>query len=121
MNAYLFAIRLMIALFLGALVGAERQWRQRTAGLRTNCLVAMGAAMVVMVGGTVMGAVFVGILLNGLTMLNAPYYAQDFVKDKAPDVAEFISKNVRKPAAAATARKPAARKSPTTRSTTPKS
>jgi simple sugar transport system permease protein len=32
------------------------------------------------VGGTVMGAVFVGILLNGLTMLNAPYYAQDFVK-----------------------------------------
>ena len=33
------------------------------------------------VGGTVMGAVFVGILLNGLTMLNAPYYAQDFAKD----------------------------------------
>lgn len=32
------------------------------------------------VGGTVMGAVFVGILLNGLTMLNAPYYTQDFVK-----------------------------------------
>jgi simple sugar transport system permease protein len=32
------------------------------------------------VGGTVMGAIFVGILLNGLTMLNAPYYAQDFVK-----------------------------------------
>jgi hypothetical protein len=47
--------------------------------------------------------------------------AQDFVKDKVPDVAEFISKNVRKPAAAATARKPAASKSPTTRSTTPKS
>jgi hypothetical protein len=47
--------------------------------------------------------------------------AQGFVKDKAPDVAEFISKNVRKPAAAATAKKPAARKSTTTRSTTPKS
>ena len=30
--------------------------------------------------GTVAGAVFVGVLLNGLTMLNAPYYAQDFVK-----------------------------------------
>ena len=55
MNAYLFAIRLMIALFLGALVGAERQWRQRTAGLRTNCLVAMGAAMFVMVGGLIGG------------------------------------------------------------------
>ena len=30
--------------------------------------------------GTIVGAVFVGVLLNGLTMLNAPYYAQDFVK-----------------------------------------
>jgi hypothetical protein len=47
--------------------------------------------------------------------------AQEFVKDKAPDVAEFLSKNVAKPAAASTAKKPAARKAPTTRSTTPKS
>lgn len=30
--------------------------------------------------GTVVGAVFVGVLLNGLTMLNAPYYLQDFIK-----------------------------------------
>jgi simple sugar transport system permease protein len=30
--------------------------------------------------GTAVGAVFVGVLLNGLTMLNAPYYLQDFVK-----------------------------------------
>ncbi|MEZ2126619.1 MULTISPECIES: ABC transporter permease [unclassified Sinorhizobium] len=30
--------------------------------------------------GTIVGAVFVGMLLNGLTMLNAPYYTQDFVK-----------------------------------------
>ncbi|NRP20896.1 Ribose import permease protein RbsC [Ensifer adhaerens] len=30
--------------------------------------------------GTIVGAVFVGLLLNGLTMLNAPYYTQDFVK-----------------------------------------
>jgi simple sugar transport system permease protein len=30
--------------------------------------------------GTVVGAIFVGVLLNGLTMLNAPYYTQDFVK-----------------------------------------
>ncbi|AYG69454.1 MULTISPECIES: ABC transporter permease [unclassified Rhizobium] len=30
--------------------------------------------------GTTIGAVFVGILLNGLTMLNAPYYTQDFIK-----------------------------------------
>ncbi|KVN39966.1 sugar ABC transporter permease [Burkholderia pyrrocinia] len=30
--------------------------------------------------GTVVGAVFVGVLLNGMTMLNAPYYMQDFIK-----------------------------------------
>lgn len=34
-----------VAAFLfGALIGAERQYRQRTAGLRTNVLVAVGAA-----------------------------------------------------------------------------
>lgn len=30
--------------------------------------------------GTLVGAVFVGVLLNGLTMLNVPYYTQDFIK-----------------------------------------
>ncbi len=30
--------------------------------------------------GTLVGALLVATLLNGLTMLNAPYYAQDFVK-----------------------------------------
>jgi putative Mg2+ transporter-C (MgtC) family protein len=33
-----------LALILGALIGAERQYRQRTAGLRTNALVALGAS-----------------------------------------------------------------------------
>jgi putative Mg2+ transporter-C (MgtC) family protein len=40
-----FAGRAAIALGLGALVGLERQWRQRMAGLRTNALVALGAAL----------------------------------------------------------------------------
>ena len=30
--------------------------------------------------GTVVGALFVGVLLNGLTMFNVPYYAQDFIQ-----------------------------------------
>ena len=30
--------------------------------------------------GTAIGALFVGVLLQGLTMMNAPYYTQDFVK-----------------------------------------
>jgi putative Mg2+ transporter-C (MgtC) family protein len=39
-----FFLRAGFALLMGALVGLERQWRQRTAGLRTNALVAVGAA-----------------------------------------------------------------------------
>lgn len=37
-------ISLFVAFVLGTLIGAERQYRQRTAGLRTNVLVAVGAA-----------------------------------------------------------------------------
>jgi len=33
-----------IAFVLGTLIGAERQYRQRSGGLRTNVLVAVGAA-----------------------------------------------------------------------------
>jgi putative Mg2+ transporter-C (MgtC) family protein len=38
------ALNLTVALILGSLIGFERQWRQRLAGLRTNTLVALGAA-----------------------------------------------------------------------------
>ncbi|WP_434361570.1 ABC transporter permease [Parasalinivibrio latis] len=30
--------------------------------------------------GSAIGALFVGVLLNGLTMMNTPYYTQDFIK-----------------------------------------
>ena len=35
---------LIVALACGAVIGSERQIRQRMAGLRTNALVALGAA-----------------------------------------------------------------------------
>jgi putative Mg2+ transporter-C (MgtC) family protein len=35
--------RLLLALFFGVLVGIERQWHHKTAGLKTNGLVALGA------------------------------------------------------------------------------
>jgi putative Mg2+ transporter-C (MgtC) family protein len=44
---------LLLALILGACIGAERQWRQRAAGLRTNTLVCFGAAAFVDLGLTV--------------------------------------------------------------------
>jgi putative Mg2+ transporter-C (MgtC) family protein len=38
------AANLGVAIILGAAIGFERQWHQRLAGLRTNTLVALGAA-----------------------------------------------------------------------------
>jgi len=43
-----FSLRLGAALLMGAVVGLERQWRQRMAGTRTNALVAAGASAFVM-------------------------------------------------------------------------
>lgn len=40
-----FVFRLTLALCFGAIIGVERQWRQRMAGLRTNTLVSLGAAL----------------------------------------------------------------------------
>jgi putative Mg2+ transporter-C (MgtC) family protein len=50
-----FIVRLMLAQFLGAAIGVERQWRQRMARLRTNALVATVAAPFVMLGSMIPG------------------------------------------------------------------
>jgi|SRR3974390_1540122 len=82
---YHFTLRLALGLILGACIGAERQWRHRMAGLRTNALVAAGASMFVMLtafsarpdesyriaGQIVSGIGFLGagvILRNGLNV-----------------------------------------------------
>ena len=41
------ALRILVALGCGVAIGLERQWRQRNAGLRTNALVSVGAALFV--------------------------------------------------------------------------
>ncbi|MGB3523695.1 MgtC/SapB family protein [Mycobacterium sp. SMC-14] len=43
-----FTLRLAVGLGCGALIGLERQWRARMAGLRTNALVAAGATLFVL-------------------------------------------------------------------------
>ena len=45
------ALDLITALLLGGVIGFERQWRQRLAGLRTNTLVSLGAAIFVVFEG----------------------------------------------------------------------
>lgn len=47
MTLYQLAYNNFAALLLGALIGFERQWHQRNAGLRTNALVALGASLFV--------------------------------------------------------------------------
>lgn len=43
-------LRIGLGLLLGAAIGFERQWRARTAGLRTNALVSLGATLFVLLG-----------------------------------------------------------------------
>ena len=45
MTTYEMILRLAVALAGGMVIGMERQWRHKMAGLRTNVLVAVGAAM----------------------------------------------------------------------------
>ena len=47
---------LATAFVLGTAIGFERQWRQRSAGLRTTVLVAVGAAAFSDLGGRLLGA-----------------------------------------------------------------
>ena len=53
MTLHIFASRLVIALVCGILIGLERQLRQRSAGLTTNALVAVGACIFILISETV--------------------------------------------------------------------
>lgn len=44
MTMYVYILRLGLAFLLGAMIGAERQYRLKNAGLRTNTLVSLGSA-----------------------------------------------------------------------------
>ena len=46
----IFALRLLAAIIAGGVIGLERQRSNKSAGIRTNTLVAMGACMFVLVG-----------------------------------------------------------------------
>lgn len=77
-----FLIRLGAALLMGAVVGLERQWRQRMAGTRTNALVAAGAAAFVMCAFMVRGtsrseAQIVSYVVSGVGFLGAGVIFKD--------------------------------------------
>lgn len=65
MELRIFALRLIIALVCGILIGLERQLRQRSAGLTTNSLVAVGACIFILISETVIAnAVAQGGMVN---------------------------------------------------------
>lgn len=64
--------RLFLALLLGGIIGIERQWRQRAAGLRTNTLVCLGAAAFVDLGFNVGGTInIIAYVVSGVGFLGA--------------------------------------------------
>ena len=74
---------ILLATLLGSLIGLERQWRQRFAGLRTNALVATGAAAFASAAvsplcranpGPILGAVVTGIGFLGAGVI----FKEDF-------------------------------------------
>ena len=48
-------LRILATLILGGLVGAERDWRRKPAGLRTHMLVALAACLYVVVAREIVG------------------------------------------------------------------
>lgn len=80
MTLFEFILRLTIAFILGAIIGTERQWRQRMAGLRTNMLVCLGACMFVLLGvkegGDAAGRV-ISYVVSGIGFLGAGVIMKD--------------------------------------------
>ena len=50
-----FELRLLLAFILGALIGLERQWQHKTAGIKTNALVAGGSALFILLSEKITG------------------------------------------------------------------
>jgi putative Mg2+ transporter-C (MgtC) family protein len=70
-----------VAFVLGTLIGAERQWRQRSAGLRTTVLVALGAAAFADLGVRLAGPAgstrVVAYIVSGIGFLGAGVILKD--------------------------------------------
>jgi len=74
-------LALTVAFVLGTCIGFERQWRQRNAGLRTNVLVAVGAAafsdLGFRLGGTEGAVRIIAYVVSGIGFLGAGVILKD--------------------------------------------
>lgn len=74
-------VGLVVAFVLGTAIGAERQWKQRSAGLRTNVLVALGACefvdLAMNLDGGHGGVKVVSYVVSGIGFLGAGVIMKD--------------------------------------------
>ncbi len=86
-------LNLIAALCFGAVIGIERQWRQRLAGLRTNTLVSLGAGIIFREGFNVRGlntaatlwcAAAIGMLAGAVVFVNLALRPLARVLDRQP-------------------------------------
>lgn len=75
-----FTLRLFTGMLLGAAIGIERHWRQKSAGLRTNTLVSLGATAFILlsieIGGDATGRI-ASYIVSGIGFLGAGVIMKD--------------------------------------------
>ena len=88
------SVSLLTAFVLGILIGAERQYRQRTAGLRTNVLVAVGAAAFVdlaqRIAGDAEAVHVIAYVVSGIGFLGAGVIMQEGVNVRGLNTAATL-------------------------------
>src|SRR6516164_3696530 len=94
MEVLLFTLNVAIALFLGVLIGLERQFRQHPAGLRTNALVCLGAALFVslsrLMGDEGSPTRIASYIVSGLGFLGAGVILRDGLNVKGMNTAATL-------------------------------
>ena len=50
MDIFLVTLRILLAAFLGAIIGVEREMKNRAAGFRTHIIVSVGACLIMLIG-----------------------------------------------------------------------
>ena len=86
-------LRLVAAVAAGGIIGAEREWRQKRAGLRTNVLVAVGAAVFCLIAASIEDADRTRIaaqIASGIGFLGAGVILRDGLNVRGLDTAATL-------------------------------
>ena len=93
MNLMNFTMQLGLAFLLGAAIGLEREYRQKSAGLRTNTLVCVGSAAFILmsysIGGDAVGRI-ASYVISGIGFLGAGVIMKDGLSVRGLNTAATI-------------------------------